>query len=74
MERLSVSMEGNSIVRINKLASGGPVHIAGTMNKSKRFNLSDGVWGEVFEDPIRSGGAATIQPPQVGGDHSSRGE
>ena len=38
---------GNSFVCMNKLASGGPVHIVRATKKTKIFNLSDGVWGEV---------------------------
>ena len=43
----AVSAAGNSIVHIYKLASGGPVHIAGATKETKKFNLRDGVWDEV---------------------------
>ena len=42
----AVSAAGKRIVR-HKLASGGPVHIAGATKETIRFNPSDGVWGEV---------------------------
>ena len=66
-----VNTEGNSIVCINKLVSRGPVHITGA-SETIRFNLSDGVLGEVtaevqellcwvFEDHASSSRAVTIQ-------------
>ena len=75
----AVSMKGNSIVCVNKLASGGPVHIALATKKTKKFNLSDGVWGKVtaevqellcwvFADPVSSGEVATMQHRRELGD------
>ena len=42
----AVSAAGKNIVR-HKLATGGPVHVVGMTKETKRFNPSDGVWGEV---------------------------
>ena len=41
-----VSAAGKSIVH-HKLEFGGPVHIAGATKETKRFNPTNGVWGEV---------------------------
>ena len=69
---MAVSTTGNSIVRINKLASGGSMHTAWLTQETERSSPSDGAWGEVIaevlellrltpEDATSNGGAASIQ-------------